>query len=226
MDGEQGVSDVWAAAPERGRLLVRRVTGPGRFGRETYGVFIDGERSGSLPDRESVEIAVDVGRHELQVGIMTYPYSGRPRLLGSPVLPIEIRAGQTCVVVTRPAAANSLRQRALPESLLILTAENDDALVRSTSLSADAAPPPTTAAGRNFLTNRMIESPHPWRSWPAIATIACLLFCGWVVVVSLFFTRSASGGWILAVVFGIVGAVFALQLVTVVRARRQRHQSR
>lgn len=220
-------ADTGQRVTERGWLVVRRATGSGRYSRETFGVFVDGERSGSLRDGQSVEVALDIGRHELQVGRMTYPYSGTPRLLGSPILPIEIRVGQTCIVVARPSEATLLRQTGSPESLLTLVAENDDALVRATSVPLDPARAAASAPGRNFLTNRMIESPHPWRSWPAIATIACLLFCAWVVVVSLFFTRSgSSGGWILAVVFAIAGAVFGLQLVTVARVRRQRRQSR
>jgi hypothetical protein len=221
-----------ASVTERGWLVVRRAGASGRYRRGTYGVFIDGEHSGDVRDGQSVEIALDVGDHDVQVGTMTYPYSGTPRLLGSPPLPIEVRVGERCRVVATPSGASLLRQTASPEGLLVLTVEGDTGQVRSTSVPATATtagPLDPVARNRNFLTAGMIDAERPWRTWQAIVTSTCLAFCLWIVVASLFFTRSASsGGWIVAVVFGLLGAVFALQLLTATRVRREnreRHQA-
>ncbi|HEU5266129.1 MAG TPA: hypothetical protein VFU35_05490 [Jatrophihabitans sp.] len=206
---------------DRGRLVVHRRAASGRYRRGSYGVFVDGTRSGSLRDGQLIDIDLDVGPHDLQVGTMTYPYSGTPRLLGSPVLTVEIRAGRTCRVVATPAEASLLRQTGSPESVLVLTTDDEDQPVRSTSvrMAADRARP--ADRGRNFLTAGMIDAKRPWRTWQGILTTACFVFCLWVVVVSLFFTHSGgSGRWVLAVVFALVGALFGAQLVVAARARR------
>ena len=212
-----------ARVTERGWLVVRRAAASGRFRRGAYAVFVDGERSGDLRDGQSIEIALDVGDHDVQVGTMTYPYSGTPRLLGSPVLPIEIRVGQRFRVVATPSDASMLRTGST-ESLLILTAE-DEGPVRSTSISVAVDSDRAPDRRRNFLTAGMIDAERPWRTWQAIVTTVCLAFCLWIAVVSLFVTSSGkSGGWILAVVFGLVGAVFALQLITAAQVRRENRQ--
>jgi hypothetical protein len=206
---------------ERGWLVVRRAAASGRFRRGTYGVFVDGQRSGELRDGQSIEIALDVGDHDIQVGTMTYPYSGTPRLLGSPVLPVEIRVGERCRVVATPSDASLLRTGSA-ESLLVLTADDGDGTVRSTSIPISVDPGALPDRRRNFLTAGIIDAKRPWRTWQAIATTACLAFCVWIVVVSLFFSRSgSSGGWVLAVVFGLIGMVFALQLITAAQVRRE-----
>jgi hypothetical protein len=126
-------------------------------------------------------------------------------------------------VVATPADASLLRQTGAPESVLVLTTDDTDQPVRSTSVPLAADSRHVSEPSRNFLTAGMIAAKRPWRSWQAIVTTACFLFCLWVVVVSLFFTHSGgSGRWILAVVFALIGALFGAQLVIAARARRTR----
>ncbi len=210
---------------EQGTLQVHRVAASGRYGRGTYGVYVDGERTGNLRDGQSIDIALDVGAHEVQVGSMTVPYSGTPRLLGSPVLPIEIRVGRTARVVASPADPAVLRQTRSPQAVLTLTTEDADQLVRSTSVPTEAAATRSAGAGRNFLTAGMIDAKKPWRTWQAIFTTICTVFCFWVAAVSLFVAGGGSGRWLVAVVFLLGGALFAAQLLIAGRARRGLRQS-
>jgi hypothetical protein len=211
---------------EQGTLRVHRAAASGRYRRGTYGVYVDGERTGDLRDGQSIDIHLDVGDHEVQVGTMTYPYSGTPRLLGSPVLPIEIHVGRTARVVATPADPALLRQTRSPEAVLTLSTEDADQPVSSTPVpvAADGAQRPNGA--RNFLTAGMIDAKKPWRTWQAIVTTICAVFCFWVALVSLFVASgSAAGRGLLAVVFLLVGALFASQLLIAARARRATHQS-
>ncbi len=214
-----------AAVTEQGTLRVHRATASGRHRRGTYGVYVDGERTGDLRDGQSIDIALDTGGHELQVGTMTYPYSGTPRLLGSPVLPIEIRVGRTARVVATPADPAVMRQTRSPEAVLTLTAEDDDQPVRSTAVPVAVDGTRPASGARNFLTARMIDAKRPWRTWQGVLTGICTVFCFWVAIVSLFAASGGSGKWVLAVVFLLAGAVFAAQLVIVARVRRDTRQS-
>jgi hypothetical protein len=82
------------AVEERGRIVIRRPEGGYRDLRRSYRIEVDGVGVGKVAEGERVEVTVAPGQHNIRAVI---DWSG------SPVLPIDVAAGQTARLVVESA---------------------------------------------------------------------------------------------------------------------------
>ena len=199
-------------------LPVHRPAAGFRFSHGRYQIRVDGEVRGELGVGDTVELTVEPGPHELQVGRQVQSLSGITEF-GSPVLALDLADGTTTRVKVRPSGVPMNTIRSHPDTMLMLVATDANGVLR-TSVLTDSRQPGSLAR-RRMLTRGLIAKRRPWFSWQAAVSLFVIFFGLWTSVADAFLAdRHGIGRWIPAIFFTWLIVTILAQWVSLYRARR------
>ena len=208
---------------DNGILIVYRTAGERRAQRAgNVDLRVDDRVRGQLRAGNTIELKMSAGRHRVRVGREAMVGLNRQLFVGSPVLDVTVRVGETSTVRVDPTSVPVRQQLQVSGSSYVLTDETNGS-------GGQVTPQPVAELDRypmglwmsGIYTRSLIHRRQPWFSWPGAASAFVLLYAAFLIA------RFGAGhhpanvaAWIWAVFVIGGGVMTATAWASLYRARR------